>query len=141
MRFGSVDTEKDIKLVITGTEPYVVSHTALQAAAASGNTTIVTIAAGEKVDHVIVEPTVAFSGPGITGYTVEVGVSGDEDKYKSAFDVTQIANQERKVMLPADLPSWSSTTDILVTGRATGANTDQSTQGSVTIHLGTSKDK
>lgn len=134
MRFGEIGTEDDAKQIIGAWDFYVVGYTDLQAAADNGNITIFTAAAGEEIKECLVEPTEAFAGAGITGYTVEVGISVDEDKYKAAFDVTQTADQEWKTEID-DTPSWSGATAIIVTGRSTGANTDQAIAGSVTVHI------
>lgn len=139
--FGSVSTDADIKKVIGGwSDPFVVSHTDLQDASTSGEITIFTAAAGEEIVSCFVEPTSEFVGGGITDYTVEVGIAGDENRYKSAFDVTQILDQGVKTNLN-DIPNWTGTTAIIVTGRSAGANTDQTIQGSVNIYVRTIKVK
>lgn len=138
--FGEVETEDDIKLIAGGYIPYVISHTALQAAAASGNATVFTAVAGEEIIATFVKPTVAFVGAGITAYTIELGISGATDQYKKAFDVTQTADQGYKPRIN-DIPSESGTTAIIITGTATGANTDQTSAGSVTVYIKSDKFK
>lgn len=115
-----------------------VPYTSLSSASTSFSVTALTLQAEEGLDAVVVKHTTAFSGGAISAYTVEVGVSGDTDKYGAIFDVFQAigatVSQANNVL---DVPNFGATTDILLTAKSVGANLDQATAGSVDVYIRT----
>ena len=75
-----------------------------------------------------------FSGGGLTGYTVSVGVGGTADKYASAFDVFQAPGSRiYEVSLNLDGEDAANSTPVIATATSTGANLDAATMGTVDI--------
>jgi hypothetical protein len=99
--------------------------------------TLAVLPAGGVVHATKVKHSTPFTGGSLSGFTVEAGVSGDLEKYASAFDVFQAAGDAVMQHTQAfDGESHSaSSTNLLVTGRSAGDNTDAATAGSVQIWL------
>lgn len=115
---------------------YTISHTALQAAALSNDIELFSLPAFGAIHNVIIKHSTAFSGTGITAYTLSVGISGNLTKYASAFDVFQATGagvgQSSSVF---DFESMSGATSIRLSATSTGANLDQSAAGSVDVYV------
>jgi len=107
-------------------------------ASTSFSVTGVTLQAGEGVDAVLIYHSTSFGGGTISAYTVEVGISGAEDKYSSAYDVFQgVAGTTSHSSSTLNVPNYLATTDVIVTARSTGDNLDQASTGSVDVYVRT----
>lgn len=119
---------------------YTVAHTALQAAATSNDIELFSLAAKEVIQAVIVKHSAAFAGGTLTAYTVSVGITGEADRYSSAFDVFQaIGDTVFDQSGPsADVEDFGSATSVRIFAESTGDDLDQTTAGSVDVWVLTS---
>ena len=101
--------------------------------------TLLTLPAGAIVHKVKVKHSAAFSGGGITAYTVSVGITGNLTKYAAAFDVFQaVASTTQAVTTPSDANAPTdhlATTAVKANATSVTANLDQATTGSVDIWI------
>jgi hypothetical protein len=94
-----------------------------------------TLPIGGIVQAVKTKHSVAFSGGGATTATIEVGLSGFEQKYGPAFNVFQaVANDTFQYCTVGMTENHTATTGILVTLRASVA-LNSLAAGSVTLWL------
>lgn len=115
-----------------------IPYTSLSSGASVFAVTAITLQAGEGIDSVILHHTSAFGGGSITSYTVEVGQSGNSDKYAVPFDVFQASgNAVRDTASFMDVPNFGATTDITVTARSVGGALSQATAGSLDVYIRT----
>lgn len=121
---------------VSSYEKYTVSHTALQAAALTNDIELFSAPAFQIIERIVLKHNTAFAGTGITAYTLSVGISGDLEKYTSAFDVFQaVADGVKNVALLGDVESFAGATSIRLAATSVGANLDQSTAGSVDVYV------
>jgi hypothetical protein len=100
------------------------------AAAAEESIVLLNLPGGTVIEAVKQKHVTAFSGPGITGYTLEVGFGADPAKYSSPFDVSQaVANGTQLHSGVLEGEDHASPWAITVTARATGANVNAATAG------------
>lgn len=107
----------------------------LATAAPTNTITLTTLPAGGVVHAVKIKHSTAFSGGSITSYTVEVGITGDTDKYALAYDVFQAtgaATYQLSAVLGGE--SHTATTDLKLTATASH-DLDTATDGAVDIWL------
>lgn len=115
-----------------------IPYTSLSSGSSVFAITALTLQAGEGIDTVILHHTTAFSGGAVSAYTVEVGQSGNSDKYSVSFDVFQASgNTVRDTSSVMDVPNFGATTDVIVTARSTGAALSAATAGSVDVYIRT----
>lgn len=113
------------------------TYTDLAAAATTNSITLTTLPARGIVHDCYVNHTVQFAGPGITGYTVTVGISGSLSKYQSSYTVSAAVPTSgpfTTISIARVMESGFATTDILLTGGAP-VNLDNATAGSVDVYL------
>jgi len=112
------------------------THTDFQTAGLTNSIEIYSALAGEKIFDVVQDVTTLFAGTGITDYSSQVGVSGDENRYTAIIplDVTVTGQEDND---NADIPDWNGVTSIIATATSVGANLDQSTGGSITYYIRT----
>lgn len=120
---------------------YTVTFTQLSEAAATKTITLASLAAAGIIHGVKTKQSAAFTGGALSAFTVEVGIDGNLDKYSSAFDVFQAPGAAVMQVSGGNPQSESHTTatDIKITARSTGANTNAATAGSVDVWLLVSK--
>lgn len=112
---------------------YTKAYTDFSYAGTSYSITLLSLLAKELIHGVVIKHGTPFNGGSITTYTLEVGISGDESKYATAFDVFQAAgDQVGKSYLNFGLENFGSSSNILVTARASH-NLNTATQGAVEI--------
>jgi hypothetical protein len=88
------------------------------------------LAAGGVIQGVKIKHSTLFD---VAGYTIEVGITGNTNKYASAFDVTQaVSDTTLQLSQTFFTENHGSATDIKVTANAS-ANLDTATTGSVDI--------
>ena len=113
---------------------YTVTHTQMQAAALTNNIELLSLAASEVIEAIVIKHSTAFAGTGITAYSFEVGITGTLDKYLPSFDVFQaVSNSAHDIAMTMGLESTSGATSIKIAATSVGANLDQSTAGSVDV--------
>jgi hypothetical protein len=106
----------------------------LSAAATSNNVRLMSLPKGGVVHGVKIKHSQAFSGGAIASYTLSVGVTGNNTKYASAFDVKQ-APSATAFQMTSDFGSESHdlAVDLTVSAVSTGANLSVSTSGVVDV--------
>jgi len=96
--------------------------------------------AGNVLHGVRIKHSVAFSGGTLTGFTIEVGISGDLTRYASAFDVFQaVSNITFQMSQTFHAENQGSATSINITARSVGDDVVNATAGSVDVWLLISK--
>lgn len=94
----------------------------------------ITLLPQQVLRGVVIKHSAAFSGPGITGYNVSLGLSGNNAKYASAFDVYQAASATTsQSSLDMFVENFSTFTTVTVTATSIGANLSAATAGIVDI--------
>lgn len=118
---------------------YTFSEAAFTAGATSESIELFSLAAAGVIHGVKIKHSTAFTGGGLTAFTVEVGIVGDESKYAQAFNVFQ-ATSNTTFQLSSVLGSENhgAATSIKITARSTGANVSAATAGSVDVWVLTS---
>jgi hypothetical protein len=117
---------------ITASAPLL--YSAFAAAALSNTVPLFVLPAAGIIHGIKIKHSTAFSGPGITGYTLSVGDAAFVDDIASAFNVLQ-AVSATAYQLSATLQgeSHGAPTTINVTATSTGANLNAATAGAVDI--------
>lgn len=127
---------------VIGWTKYSVTHVAMRAAALTSNITLFTLAPKHVVHKIILKPSVAFAGTGITAYTISLGIAGTLDKYIAAFDVLQAVAATTFGLSAASVnatpESFSAGVAVKIAATAVDANLDQSTAGTLDIYVLTS---
>lgn len=130
----------DIGAPVMQWKKFTVLETAFTAAATSESITLFTLAAGEIIHVTKIKHSASFTGGTLSAWTMEVGISGDEAKYASAFDTFQAA-ADTTFQLSAGLGSENhgAGTAILLTARSTADDVLDATAGSVDVWVLISK--
>lgn len=119
---------------------FSVAESDFTAAAAQESITLFSLAAGEIIHSVKIKHSASFTGGTIADFTLEVGISGAEDKYASAFDVFQAAADTTFQLTDVvDSENHGSATDILVTARSASDDVADATAGAAEIWVLVSK--
>jgi len=105
----------------------------------NGNSQAITLfdlPSGFSISSVKLYHTVAFSGGGATAVDVEVGVSGDADKYSPSFDVFQsVGDNVLQVSNPSEKEAASDETIIATFTPDASNNLNDLTAGSLHIEI------
>lgn len=120
----------------------VVTHTQLAAASTTNTVVVGSLPAKTVVHKVIVKHSEQFSGGSISGYLIDVGVTGTGNKFIDDFDVDTApsdSNSATQDQVDNGPENFSSPTDLTITAVATGDNLDQATQGELEVWLLVSK--
>jgi hypothetical protein len=113
---------------------YTISESDFTAAAASESINLHTIPAGHSVKKAYIKHSTAFTGGAAADYTLEIGISGDTDKYALASDVfvavgnTVFYNYNNDVMENA-----GATTQMTITARCATDDVADITAGSASV--------
>lgn len=92
------------------------------------------VSANELILGIIVKHSESFQGGSISAYTLDLGISGELNRYVQSLDVFQAAADGVYVSVNMlEVPSFAGTTSIRLQATSTGDNLDQATQGSVDI--------
>lgn len=117
---------------------YTKTYADFSAGATTNSITLVALPAKRMVHGVVIKHSTAFSGGGITSYTVEVGVAANVAKYASAFDTFQaVSDTTGQTYMCFGLENFGASTNLLATATASH-NLNMATAGSVDIWLLTS---
>ena len=106
----------------------------LVAASTSHNLRLMTLPKGGVVHGVKIKHSQSFSGGAISAYTLSVGITGNNAKYASAFNIKQ-APSATAFQMTSDFGSESHDLDVdlTVSALSTGANLSVSTSGVVDV--------
>lgn len=108
-----------------------VDYTQIATASTTESLNVYELPAGYEISDVWRRVTVPFVGSGVTALTMELGVSGDSNKYGFSMDMLATG---RKASENKNIESEISATNIAAAFTATGANLDQLTAGTVEIY-------
>ena len=112
---------------------YTKTFSDLSAASPTNNITLFSLPAGGLIHMVKIKHSVAFSGGGLTTYTISLGITGTLDKYASAFDVFQAAAATTfQISEIVGSESHTAATDIKIAAAASG-NLNLAAAGSVDV--------
>jgi hypothetical protein len=115
---------------------YTVDAAAFTASATSQTLELFDAGSPDFIHGFVVKHNTPFSGGSITDFTVEIGIDGDENKYTTAFDVFQpvsdTAFQPTSILW---LEKFGGKTRVRITGRSTGGDVVDATQGSVDVYV------
>lgn len=115
---------------------YTIEATDFTASANTETIDLFTLPALTEIQKIIIKHTTAFSGGTSTAFTVEVGITGETDRYASAFDVFQtVANDTFLNSTMSFIENFASTTAVKITANSTGDTLDNISIGSVDIYV------
>ena len=118
---------------------YNLTYSSFSTASTSNTITLVTIPPKTMIHQVVIKHSTAFSGSGITGYTVSIGDAAKNVRFTQPWDVTQtVSDTTRSITQVDDIESFASSTNILITANSTGTNLSAATAGAVEVWLLTS---
>lgn len=114
-----------------------IAHTSFQTGSTSVSRTCpLPLIAGYAVKNVTMKTTTAFAGSGITGYTLEAGVTGDTDLFAPPYNcLTAVSGANFQSTPQTTIVNMSSNTNLLLTAISTGANLSASTAGAVSVWI------
>lgn len=115
---------------------YIFNYSDFAIANNTNSINLFTLQPKESIEQVRIKHSVAFSGGTITGYKISVGVSGDENRYASGFDVFQSVTDSAKSrsLIHSD-ESITLSTPVLITAESFGDLLSAATAGSVEIQI------
>jgi len=112
------------------------SYADLTAAALSGTIEALEMVAKLTIHSIMIKHNTVFAGTGVTGLTLDVGITGELDRFVSLFDVfAPVSENAKDSTNMVFIGNIGSVTSIKLTSTSTGANLDQLTQGSVDIYF------
>lgn len=134
----TLNTNNDVSTV--GNLPtwieFTVTHAMLQFASLTNDIELFSLPAGYVIHAVKIKHSIAFTGTGITGYTLSLGIVGNLTKYTSAFDVFQsVGGTVQQLSDTVQTENNDAVTSIRLAATSVGANLDQSTAGTVKIKV------
>lgn len=112
----------------------VFSYQAFQTAATVASVTANTLAANMVLFSVIVKHSQSFTGSGLTGIVLNVGIQSNPTKFINGFNVEQATAATAQASNLTQYAPFAST-PIIAQMVSTGGNLSALTQGSVTIYL------
>ncbi len=115
---------------------YTVAESAFTAAAVTENIELFSLPAKGIIHSVIIKHTTSFTGGGLTGFTLSLGIAGSLAKYATAFDVYQATGATAtQASNSLDVENFSSATSIRLAAEGTNANVNAATAGSVDVYV------
>lgn len=128
-----------IDTVEFGWKKYSFDNTSFAVASTSTEVTLFTLAPGAIIEGIKIKHSTNFSGGSISTYTVSVGLSGNDSKYASAFNVFS-APGSTNFQLTRDFVSEDNDnpTTVVIQAVSGGGTLDQASQGNVDIWVKTS---
>ncbi|MDE2105774.1 MAG: hypothetical protein KGL39_51595 [Patescibacteria group bacterium] len=112
----------------------------LAAASTSNTITLTTLAQKVVVTAIGLKHTVSFTGGGIAGYQISVGVTGSNNLFINAANVFQAVSDaayasNQDTFNPTSKSFTSGNWDVTITAASQGANLNAATQGTVEVSL------
>lgn len=112
-----------------------IAYTHFSVAAMQGSFAFYSLPGTYDIQHVVLVPTIAFTGPGITSVNASAGISGNVEQIAPKFPVTTVANNNLDYVNVGIMYDMVAATNITVTLFSTGANLNALTAGNVDIYL------
>lgn len=114
-------------------DKYTKSHTDFQSASTANAVAFGILEAKDLLLAVLMRVTTAFAGTGIATYTLSVG--DNASNYDDMISDTDVTTTAEASDFSPEVPSYSAGTFVYANAQSSGANLDQSTQGSVDFYL------
>ena len=115
------------------------TYTNLSAAATTNDIEILSLAAKQVIEAVVIKHSAAFTGGAIIAYTVSVGITGNLTKYAGAFDVFQApGNTVFQISSVVGMENYGAATSIRLAATSTVGLLNAATAGSVDVWIKTS---
>lgn len=130
-RFTGTEWVVDSAAAANSWVEYTFPYSAFSAGALVQSLAVASIT-GRVISQVEVKHSVAFVGTGVTAVVTRVGISGEEDRYSTDFDVASVvavSNFKRSILHLQEDAS------VTITLESVGANLDQLTAGSITVRI------
>jgi hypothetical protein len=107
----------------------------LSASAATNQVTISSIQAGEFLESIVIKHNQEFSGGSISAYTINLGITGELDRYFDGINVFQAPSGTlfHTQSFAAEIKDFSNPVDIILTANSTGDDLDEATQGTLSV--------
>lgn len=139
---GSFESQKltfaTLKAVLLGVRRFKVSKVFgdFSTAALEKNIQIFVLPIGFELSRMTVKHEDAWVGTGITDVEVEVGISGEFDRYVDPFNILQaVGNKILSHNVLNKVEDFTITTSIKANVRSVGANLDQLTDGTIDFYI------
>ena len=137
---GTVISSSDMNTNLSGLKngptwhKYTVAYTDINAATITNDAVLVTLTSDEIVHNVYVKHSTAFAGGSISNIAAKVGTSATTDRYTTDFDIDQTV-ADSAYQLTSVLLKENTTTALILTVSATGANLDSLTAGEIDVYI------
>jgi hypothetical protein len=120
---------------VTAWVKYTVAFGALSTAALTNEITLFSLLSKQMCNGFIVKHSQAFTGGAISALSIEIGITGENNRYVKSFDIFQAIGDSvfAAETYDLDVRSFANPTNILLKATAVGANLSALTQGSVDI--------
>jgi len=116
---------------------YTIGFADISAAATTNTITLFSLLSLGMVEACVIKHSQAFTGGSISALTLDIGVTGEEDRYIIDFDGFQApsASAFQAESFNLDVRSFTANTNIVLRADSVGANLSALTQGSVDIWI------
>ncbi len=114
--------------------PITLTYANFQTGALTNTVTARTLPGNRMLSVIVIKHSVAFAGGAISSVRLDVGISGDDDKFITQFSVSQaVSDSAQDSSLAVYYPAAA--TGITVKATAVGANLSALSAGSVTLYF------
>ena len=122
-------------LLATNMEKFTTGFAALTDPGLTVSITSFSLEAKEVIEYMTIKHTTLFAAPGLTSLLISVGITGDEALLVDSFDVLQTVDDQEFLTMDLNyIASFASSTNIIISAVAIGANLDALTAGSVDVY-------
>lgn len=129
-------TQWEAQTLSSVTTKYTKTFTDLSTAATTNSITLFSLPAATILDKVVIKPTASFTGGSISAYTISVGISGNNAKYASAYDVFQSpGGMVFQLTNSSNIEDFSGPMNIRITAISTGDTLNNASTGSVDVYV------
>lgn len=127
-------------LIYGSMKKYTKTYSDFSTAATTNDLELLSLAAKRGPTLIALKHSTAFSGGAVSALTLDVGVTGDLDRYIALFDAFSATSSTNAVLWSGfDIPDFSSTVSLRIRATSTGANLSALTAGSVDVWIGSLK--
>lgn len=123
-----------------GWTKYSVPYTDLQTAALTKQVTLVTRAAKETIEGIIIKTATAFVGTSISSLLFDIGLSGDLQRWVADYSgLAAVSDSNHETSSMIEVPSFATTSAIILKATAVGANLSALSAGELEIWIKSGK--
>lgn len=94
-----------------------------------------TLPAGGLIHDIQINPTIIFSGGSISGYSISIGIVGNNTKWITTKSIGAGSSPTKTVTSASSLHSMSASVSVVLTALSVGANLNTATAGQVDIWI------